>query len=833
MKQSSLLFLVILAFCNLSGFAQSSTLVINKNNSSGYNIYIAPNAPSSVKNAAEDLKMYLFKTVGASLKITSTDKKPTGNYISLGTNTAYKSSGLTMKGIVGDGFKIVTVGKNIFIYGEDTADGKENKLGGFSNGTANGVYAFLERFLGISWLMPTEQGEFVPEIKSLEIAKTNLTENPPLIYRNEPYIGPYPAAKQWTKRMKLGTYVIPQYNHSWEKTIDPKLYDTHPEYFAKVDGKHLPPAERFKLETTNPDLVQAFADVAIKAFRADSNLKWYSLSPSDGISGQADWSNSPEALALLEKMPDGEISRTKLILKFYNDVAKIVGKEFPNRKLGGYIYSNYFYPPSNGIPKIEPNLAFMIAPSIDYGYQLYKKSTQDDWEKSIGAWAKASKENGFDLYYYDLPVSIMQHKGIVMPPSPEILNFIFSRLLKYGFKGAYIYGRPVWPVFGSSNYAIAKMKWNPGLDANVIMDEYYEKAYGAKAGKTVGLMYQQLDSAYKAYYNKDERANYNLTERHLKEVYGPLYPKMEAKMLKALSQISDDKSQAYRLQQLADVFAIMNWNLRSLGYLPGNYKSALTKSDEEVDAMITRDNDKDLGVVTDELPIILTEPVIVKEAVFNGKTTGNKVLPTSRGAQFLFYATDKEVKVKFNHFEPIGEFVRYRLLKSNGDFIKGGGVIKGKKIIINAEKGQSYVLDLNNRRAEIDISVDGALVASKANGNKNGSFVIPLELVKTDSFLVYFYAPEGSKSVGFNMSVARNVIARVYNPDGELAGSINTIEGQSARFVAEDATNKEGFWKIEILKAKADKDKSLTLILDRNLPQWFMTDGAGLIKFGN
>ncbi|MEJ7830960.1 MAG: DUF4838 domain-containing protein, partial [Segetibacter sp.] len=130
----------------------------------------------------------------------------------------------------------------------------------------------------------------------------------------------------------------------------------HPTWFAQINGKHLPPGERYKLETTNPELVQAYANVIIKEFRKDTSLKWYSLSPSDGINGEVGWSNSKEALALIEKRVNGKNSRTSLILKSYNDVAKIVRKEFPDNKLGGYIYADYFNPPSSGIPKMEPNL---------------------------------------------------------------------------------------------------------------------------------------------------------------------------------------------------------------------------------------------------------------------------------------------------------------------------------------------------------------------------------------------------------------------------------------------------------------------------------------------
>src|SRR5690606_26139892 len=130
------------------------------------------------------------------------------------------------------------------------------------------------------------------------------------------------------------------FTHNWEDTVPAKLYNEHPEWFAMDNnGKRPKPPERvYKLETTNPELVRYFADKAIAALKADPHKTSYSLSPSDGLG----WSLSPESKALYDPAPPGRPrpSVTPLVLKFYRDVAAIVEKEYPQGKVGGFLYQD-------------------------------------------------------------------------------------------------------------------------------------------------------------------------------------------------------------------------------------------------------------------------------------------------------------------------------------------------------------------------------------------------------------------------------------------------------------------------------------------------------------
>ncbi|HXI00466.1 MAG TPA: DUF4838 domain-containing protein [Sphingobacteriaceae bacterium] len=799
---------------------------------SDYVIFIDPAATKSVQEAAENLSGYISKQTGSKLTVVKSEKIPSGRYISLGANVALKASGLNFSGIKADGYKIITKGSNLFIFGEDTPDGKLNKLGGRCEGTANGVYSFLEKFAGIRWLMPGEMGEYIPATKNLVVVQTSLIDNPGLLLRNLPFLGPGSAPHDWEKRIRLGKVTAPEYNHAWEATIPASLYDKHPDYFAKIDGKHQPPAERHKLETTNPALVQAYADVIINKFKADPNRRWYSLSPSDGVNGEQGWSNSPETQAFQEIGPNGKLSKTPVVLKFYNDVAKIVRKEFPDRKLGGYIYSDYFYPPNKGIPALEPNLGFMIAASPAYGFQLYRKSTQKTWTDVIDAWGKAAVKSGSELYYYDLPTALMQHNGNIQPPAPDILNFIFHRLDTYNFLGTRFYGRPIWPVFGAMNYAIAKLCWNPKLDAHQIINEYYVKAYGEKSAPHISRLYSIIDSAYKVFYEKNPDKSWNLTPAHMKDIYLPIYPQIEEQMLRALKNKSADEKQNYRLQQFGAVFSVMEWNMRNQKLFPEGQKNKMALNDSDMDKLVLENENKELPAIDNEFVMKLGKFYDVAEAkVKSDKTSAQSFMAPNGDSQVLIYSpSGGNIEVDIRKFNGVAEFVRYNVYTMDGKMIDAGAMKEGKKITFPAEKGNYYYFDIVNRQAVIQFDIKNGIEAFKTNRNSGKGFRLSLSDLQTPELPVYFYNDKADVPFGIIMSFGLGLQAKVYSPDGKLAGELSTVNSQSSRYLSPANIDSRGFWKVVVQRPGDYKNKVVSFTLDEHILGWAQTGRNGLIE---
>lgn len=536
-----------------------------------YSIYIDPNSSKQVILSAKELQSYIEKSLGIQLKIVSQIAIPEGNFISLGATNASKTLKIDTEGLQHDGFKVLTKNHNVIIIGIDN-------FANSASGTLNGVYYFIENYLNVRWYAPYEY-ENILVSKNSSIAIKDTIINPLWGYRKLAYIGKSNEINQWSKRLLLGGPENLIFSHSWKRTIPASLFDTHPEWFAEVDGKPKKPHnERYKLETTNPELVKAFAEKIIQTFKDNPSMECYSLSPSDG---SHEWSNSKATMALTEKDINGNLSRTPLVLKFYNDVAKIVAKEFPNKKLAGYIYASYLYPPQGGIPKIEPNIILNVAGSIGYGYKLFKEGNIEKWNKIISDWSSIAKKNNIDIYYYDLPNWIRRYdNNIIIPPAPDLINHIFSQLVKHNYKGIIIYGQEGEIAYFPSNYMLAKLLWQPTLDANKILDEYYRNFYGESAAPYIKSIYTLLENEYKTFYNKND-LGYNLTPQHLSEIYAPSIYKIEDLYLKAVKITHDEKFRK-NLKTLEIVIAKMKGNLLSKKLIIENPNSTIKPILEQV-----------------------------------------------------------------------------------------------------------------------------------------------------------------------------------------------------------------------------------------------------------
>jgi hypothetical protein len=257
-----------------------ATVPIVANGAAACSIYCPPDAPGSVKTAASELQRYVQEVTGVQLPIVAAPVPP---MIALGANPSAAKAGVTTQGIPLEGFRIVTRGQHLYILGPDTLDGQGTLQGGTSNGTRNGAYAFIERYLGVRWLMPGEHGDYVPHLDALTIPDTDVTEAPFFLNRRVPYTQEdRPETKQWWARQRLGWSLYLEHSHNWGwPTADD--FQAHPDWFVEMGGVRVPPSDEYsKLCPTSEGLIQAFAARAIQYFDEDPEATCYSLSPSDG-----------------------------------------------------------------------------------------------------------------------------------------------------------------------------------------------------------------------------------------------------------------------------------------------------------------------------------------------------------------------------------------------------------------------------------------------------------------------------------------------------------------------------------------------------------------------
>ena len=394
-------------------------------------------------------------------------------------------------------FVIRTKGNDLHIRGGDTAPG-----GLICQGTLYGVYDFIERELGVRWLFPGEHGEVVPKQSTITIPDLDRSEQPRIekrkvrnqaVTREDTFA---PVLKQWGidmeawktahgpeatgawfRHMRLGARIEIEGGHAyagwWEK-----YGKEHPDWFAlQPDGTRTQQPERERLCKSNPALWDEIARLRIAEFKADPSKRMASLAPNDGGANKwcmcaacraLDPADAPKLLndrSLIDpatKLPFAEYpALTDRVFTFFNEIAKRVRREMPDRDLVAYAYSVYRTPPVK-IGPLEPNLII--------GYVGLDPADIEAWSRiaprlyirpnDLGPAIDLGLPRNNAVHLADAVKFAVEHKAI-------------------GFDFDNCHGN--WSAHGLDYYVLGKALWNPALDVRAIIADYCQAAYGPAA----------------------------------------------------------------------------------------------------------------------------------------------------------------------------------------------------------------------------------------------------------------------------------------------------------------------------------------------------------------
>jgi len=753
---------------------------------SDYAIYVEARAPSSVQTAATELQTYLEKVTGAKLPLVNEPREP---MVCVGANAAATAAKVTTEGLAVEGWRVAVRGRNLYLLGPDTADGEQTAQGGTSTGTRNAAYMFIEKFLGVQWLMPGPHGDYVPHRASVTIPDQDLQGRPFFLNRRVPYTQENrPEVKQWWARQRLGWSLSLYHSHNWT-AIKPEQFTQHPDWFAEANGARIPPTGRYKLCVTNPGLIQAFADAAIAYFDANPQATCFSLSPSDS----AGWCQCANCKALYETDPNGELSVTPAIIQFYNGVAQIVARQYPQKLLAGYIYAQYVYPPSQPF-KLAPNVFLVWAPSFDYGFTLYRPDMQKRWDDLAPQWMKVTS----NIAYYDLPNCVHNELGAMNPPGLEILEFLYPRLKQHGFKGVYVYGNPAWGYAGPMNYLLARLAWHPAEDssgANVrgLFDDYISKCY-AEGAPEMKRFYLLLDEATKQYFIDNPNESYTLTPGRLQDVYARNFPELERLYRAAEAKITDPDAQA-RLAMLGDNMRVLLWNLRQSKLLPEAEKSSFYLPDKDFFSFM-KANANSLALAPSSAPSKVVgagEKLTVKPAGALPTVPPAPLTPfLLRGPQRILIAPQgpRAAEVSFSAITARGGMVKYQVY-DNAGALSDQGVISAEVPVALPAGPAYYQLIIAGGGHSFRMAVKDGAWAVFSRTDDQGLHL----LGKTTP--LHFEVPAGVAKFPLWLASdapGETAAASLYAPDGRKAASFDTsrrpVDLQDIPVGAQDA----GWW---------------------------------------
>jgi hypothetical protein len=549
------------------GEVAAGPLTLAENGRSAYSIYHEAGAPASVARAARELQRVIELSTGARLSVVT---QPATPMIALGETAAAREAGLTREKIPFEGFVILRSGANVLIAGHDVPEGQERWQWMTSDGTLYGANTFLERVVGVRWLMPGDVGEDVPRQAKLTVDALDIRQAPVFGERSIAWVNDkVPSVIAWKERHKMYRWQRVGFGHSWDDYPAVSVLQAHPEYMRmREDGlRDPPPAKKdpavlFCL--SQPGLVQALADGLCDELTRHPKRWVGSLSSSDGFNG----CHCPECLKLRLTDDGGKWhnfggygeSISPLLLRFYNQAARIVAQKCPDRIVGGYVYRNYQYPP-DPMPKMEPNLVLDIAMLNAYGYKLYKPERASELGPMVDAWAGS----GARLAWTDYSTWYRNGYGVPLPPGAPILKMIFPLLAKHRAVLVAWTGHEHWGSGALHNYVVAKLLWDPGADVDALCAEFQERAYGPDAAPAVARIYALVEEGMmqyiRSYGNKPRDPVYNVNYEFMQRVCAPRLAEIEKLYAEAMARTGTEP-QRRRLEMLGDMLVVLHYNLR-------------------------------------------------------------------------------------------------------------------------------------------------------------------------------------------------------------------------------------------------------------------------------
>ena len=340
--------------------------------------------------------------------------------------------------------------------------------GAGSKGTLYAVYAFLEE---LGYRLYTPSALIVPDLRQMQLPTCHRVSNPAFDYREVCYY--YPAHSQlyadWhhlhtsaDRTARWGMFV-----HTFSKLLPPDRYfEAHPEWFSLNNGRR---SRDGQLCLSNPQVLDTLCQQLANAVASHPEKRIWSVSPNDNYN-VCQCPNCKQMDSLY-----GGASGT--LVNFVNQVAR----QFPTKTIATLAYQYTRRPPTKEIIP-DSNVLIMLCP-IEAGREqpIATAPAEVGFRSDIERWHTLTEH----LFLWDY---VVQFRNFWNPfPNLHVLQPNLQ----------YFHSQGVQQMFeqasGDDNitswmdircYMIAKLLWNPNLDLDSLMADFY-KGYYAEAAPYV------------------------------------------------------------------------------------------------------------------------------------------------------------------------------------------------------------------------------------------------------------------------------------------------------------------------------------------------------------
>ncbi len=532
-------------------------------------IHHREDASETTKWAAKELQRLVLAATGTEMIVTTKDATEADIRL------------ISDASLPHDGFELRIEKSDFIIAGNDSVP--EGTWAIPSHGTLWGVLEYAERFLGVRWLFPGPLGEDVPQGQMLRLdLKQPIRGAPSLATRSLAYLGENdPGAShrrkpaiEWMTRHRLTNAMHPfvtGYGHAWDDYLKAADLEAHPEWkSSNSEGVRNGKVTFFC--TTAPGLVELFAKRVIESMDRNPMREMSSISPTDG----GGFCTCERCKLLLTTDPHGKKNHAQAILTFYKQVGEFIALERPGRRLGGFVYYNYQYPPPEA-PKLPDNVSLCWAPLNYYGYGLLKPVYRAEFETVMKRWSEITPH----FYYHNYSTWMRSFHGAPLPVSLDILKRELPAAAQNKAWGARMIGSSAWGVNAPINYLLAKQMWNAQLDVSATLNEWLQRAYGP-GWRHMRRLYDELDAKMLAHKEAQspiyKGSQYEVNEDVMKSIYAPLFPAMEQRYRNALAECATETQKA-RMALFGDNLTQLHYALRKASLIAEDAHSIFHRDD--------------------------------------------------------------------------------------------------------------------------------------------------------------------------------------------------------------------------------------------------------------
>ncbi|HID92845.1 MAG TPA: DUF4838 domain-containing protein, partial [bacterium (Candidatus Stahlbacteria)] len=353
---------------------------------------------------------------------------------------------------------------------------------------------FAERYLGKHWLFPAENelGTYTPHVDKIIVSREKRVNAP--AYENRRYytLGTGKNYQLWASRMRMLSSKS-RFNHNLNNLFPiKKYYKTNPEFYPIHNRVRYPSPECVDDESqcpfnwkynwqpilTAPGLLEEGVKYINTFFDVHPSESWYSLGMNDSsIWGDFQMEEHPKNSA-------GHVYMSDYFFTWANKTATKVRKTHPNKKLGVLAYNSLIDPPKQKVHKnLVPYITFDRMQWIDNDRKAYDQALTKNWEK------KATELGWWDYVYGDsyYNVDLNHDSNRAMYIVPRVYPHLMAEYLRFGrdhnVKHYFAEAVPeerVWRE-GPKLYVLSKLLWNPDLDVDTLLDDWYKATVGPAA----------------------------------------------------------------------------------------------------------------------------------------------------------------------------------------------------------------------------------------------------------------------------------------------------------------------------------------------------------------